>query len=73
MPDEKQAMKKVFIGPYTPQNCILYIAEKDGIFLLRICILYNNPQSEYFGMLLSLKSVLGPLFDEWAMFFVKNI
>ncbi len=28
-----------------PQNCILYIAEKGGILVLRICILYINLQS----------------------------
>ncbi len=44
----------ITIGPCTPKNCILYIAEKGGILVLRICILYNDPESEYFGILLSL-------------------
>ncbi len=39
------------LGPCTPKNCILYIAEKDGILARKICILYINLQSEYFGIL----------------------
>ncbi len=35
-------------GPHTPKNCIFYITEKGGILVLGICILYNDPQSEYF-------------------------
>ena len=45
------------LGPCTPKNCILYITEKGGILMPKICILYINPHSEYFGILLSLKSV----------------
>ena len=49
------AMGEGQIGPCTPKNCILYIAENSGILVLGICILYVNLQSEYFGILLSLK------------------
>ena len=48
---------KTVMGPCTPKNCILYITEKGGILVLGICILYTNRQIEYFGTLLSLKSV----------------
>ena len=58
------------LGPCTPKNCILYITEKGGILVLGICILYINLQSEYFGILLSLKLRS----TEWASkyFFLKN-
>ena len=48
--------KGSYIGPCTPKNCILYITEIGGILVLGICIWYINPQSEYFGILLSIET-----------------
>ncbi len=56
-PVQNELISARLTGPCTPKNCILYITEKGGILVLGICILYINPQSEYFGILLSLKSV----------------
>ncbi len=59
------------LGPCTPKNCILYIAEKSGILVLGICILYINLQSEYFVCQYIVKSNL--YFVYWWLFWGKMV